>query len=372
MKILHVVHGLARGGLENGVVNLLNGLPADTFQQAVCCLDVRGEMADRVRRDVPIHFLARERNDLKLPWRLKQVIEAWQPDVVHCRNWNTWLDAYAGHRLAAGGRRKLVWSFHGFADRDEFPWRRRVVSRLLAARTDRLAAVCRDAAQRFADKAGIPQSRFAVLYNGVDTRRFCPAVDRVGERAQLGIDSDTLLIVTVANFSPVKDHASLLDAVARLPSGAKKLRFLFLGEGPLRGTLETQVSALGLDDLVAMPGSSGQVARYLAVADLCILPSRLEGMSNAILEAMASGLPVIARAVGGNPELVVDGLTGFLCPPDDVPALAEAIGRLIDDDALRCDMAAAARQRAESVFSIEAMMAAYGDFYRSVVEQGRA
>lgn len=372
MKILHVVHGLARGGLENGVVNLLNGLPPNEFAQAVCCLDVRGEMVDRVRRDVPIHFLARQRNDLKLPLRLKQVIDDWQPDVVHCRNWNTWLDAYAGHRLAGGRRRKLVWSFHGFADRDEFPWRRRVVSRLLAARTDRLAAVCQDAARRFADKAGISASRFAVLYNGVDTRRFCPAADRARERAELGIDPDTLLIVTVANFSPVKDHKGLLDALARLSPGAPKLRFLFLGEGPLRAALEAQVRALGLDDRVAMPGSSDRVARYLAVADFCILPSRLEGMSNAILEAMACGLPVIARAVGGNPELVVDGHTGLLCPADDVPALAEAIGRLIDNPELRRDMAVAARQRAESVFSIEAMMTAYGDFYRSVVEPGRA
>lgn len=371
MKILHVVHGLARGGLENGVVNLLNGLPADEFTQAVCCLDVRGEMAERVRREVPIHFLARQRNDLKLPWRLKQVIDDWQPDVVHCRNWNTWLDAYAGHRLAGGGRRKLVWSFHGFADRDEFPWRRRAASRLLAGRTDRLAAVCQDAAKRFADKAGISASRFSVLYNGVDTRRFCPAADRAQERAALGIDSDALLVVTVANFSPVKDHKGLLDAVALISPSAKKVRFLFLGEGPLRAVLEAQVHALGLDDMVAMPGSSDQVSRYLAVADLCILPSRLEGMSNAILEAMACGLPVIARAVGGNPELVVDGHTGLLCPPDDAPALAGAIARLIDNPGLRCEMAVAARQRAESVFSIEAMMAAYGDFYRGVVERGR-
>lgn len=367
MRILHVVHGLARGGLENGVVNLLNGLPPGEFEQAVCCLDTRGEMADRVRGDVPIFVLDRGRHDLRLPLRLKRLIADWRPDVVHCRNWNSWLDTVAAHQLAPG-RRKLVWSFHGFADRDDFPTRRQVISRMLARRTDRLAAVCHDAASRFADKAGVPVRRFEVLYNGVDTTRFGRVADRSARRAALGIADDALLVLTVANFSPVKDHAALLEAIARLPAaGSASRRFLFLGEGPLRGALEAQAAALGLQDQVSMPGSSDRVADYLAVADAFVLPSRLEGMSNAILEAMASGLPVIARAVGGNPELVVDGETGFLCRPGDVADLADALGRLVADAPLRRQMALAARVRAEALFSIDAMMNAYGDFYRRVV-----
>lgn len=365
MKILHVVHGLSRGGLENGVVNLLNRLPEDQFEQAVCCLDRRGEMAELVRDGIPICVLDRQRHDVRLPLRLSRLMADWGPDIVHCRNWNSWFDTVIAHALTPG-RRKLVWSFHGFSDQDDFPRRRQVISRWLARRTDGLAAVCRDAAVRFAGKSGMSPERFEILYNGVDTHRFKPSASRAERRMALGLAADALVILTVANFSPVKDQAALLEAVARLPPARAPRRFLLLGDGPLRGALQAQVAALGLQDQVSMPGSTGRVAEYLAVADFFVLPSRLEGMSNAILEAMASGLPVIARAVGGNTELVVDGETGFLCRVDDVAHLAQALGRLVADPALRQRMAHAARLRAESIFSMDRMMSAYGDFYRRV------
>ena len=115
VKVLHVIHGLRRGGLENGVVNLLNGLPTGKVEQAVCCLDERGEMAGRLARDVTITVLNRGRHDLRVPLRLARLLRDWRPDVVHCRNCNAWLDTVAAHRLA-GRQGTLVWSFHGFAD----------------------------------------------------------------------------------------------------------------------------------------------------------------------------------------------------------------------------------------------------------------
>jgi glycosyltransferase involved in cell wall biosynthesis len=113
-----------------------------------------------------------------------------------------------------------------------------------------------------------------------------------------------------------------------------------------------------------MPGGSDRVPQYLAAADLFILPSELEGMSNAILEAMASGLPVVAHAVGGNPELVDHEHTGLLCPPADVDALAAAVHRLVRNDTERAAMGTAARRRAEQIFSLDAMLVRYADFYR--------
>jgi glycosyltransferase involved in cell wall biosynthesis len=324
LRVLHVIHGLQRGGLENGVINLVNRLPREQFAQSICCLDRRGELADRIAGDVPIHVLDRGRYDLRLPLRLARLLRELQPDVVHCRNWNTWMDTAAAHRLASR-HGPLVWSFHGFADGEWFPWRRRVASRMLARMTDHLLAVCQDSAARYADRTGIPGDRFGVVYNGVDTARFAPASDRAQARAALGFANEEILVLTVASLTPVKDHAGLIDAIEGLllPANAR-VRFLFLGDGALRQALEARIAERGLQERVLLLGNSDQVSEYLSMADFLVLPSRLEGMSNAILEAMASGLPVVARRVGGNPELVVDGETGLLTRPGDVDDLTTA------------------------------------------------
>ncbi len=364
VRVLQVVQGLPRGGLENGLINLLNGLHRDQFHQAVVCLDRRGEMADRVAPRVPVHVLNRGRHDLTLPLRLARVIRAARPHVVHCRNWTTWPDTVLAHRFS-GRRSTLVWSFHGFRDEPCFPRRYRIASRALSLVTDHLVAVCRDAAARFAGLAGIPQGRFEVLYDGVDCRRFAPSGQRAGLRASLGFSDGELVILTVARLTAVKGHAQLLEAAARVLAGTRRrLRFVWLGDGSERAALEARVRALGLGDQIQMPGVSDHVHRYLAAADLFVLPSELQGMSSAILEAMASGLPVLAHAVGGSPELVEDGHSGFLCPAGDVDALAGAIGRLVRNDAERRAMGNAARRRAVQIFSLDAMLVRYADFYR--------
>ena len=304
VRVLHVVHGLPDGGLENGVVNLLNLLPVDEFSQAVCCLDVRGAMAERVQRDIPIFELHRRRHDLGAPLRLARVLRAWRPDIVHCRNWNTWPDTVMAHVLS-GRRGELVWSFHGFADQPGLPTRRRIASRWLAQATDAMFAVCQDSARRYAAACGIPSSRFRVLHNGVDCERFHPVLDKAALRFELGLPVEAVLAVTVASFTPIKNHLALLEAAAELEAhGLRSISYALIGDGPLRAELEGRVRTLNLSHRVRFVGSTGRVEAYLAAADLFILPSRLEGMSNAILEAMACGVPVIAYHVGGNPELV--------------------------------------------------------------------
>ncbi|MGB0721270.1 MAG: glycosyltransferase [Gammaproteobacteria bacterium] len=366
MRVLQVVHGLHRGGLENGVINVLNGLP-ERIEQSVVCLDSLGEMADRIQRPVPLTVLGRGRHDIKAVWRLARVIRETRPDVIHCRNWNTWPDTVLAHRLA-GRPGRLLWSFHGFMDgRGTAPWRRRIASRALAAMSDCLAAVCQDAAERYARVNGLAPERFRVLYNGVDTQRFRPRVDRVEAKRVVGWPADRLCAVTVASLSPVKDHAALVRALSMLgPAERDRLHVVFVGEGRERAALEGLVHELGLGGVVSMPGGSDRVPDLLAAADISILPSRLEGMSNAISESMAAGLPVIANSVGGNPELILDGKTGILTTQGDDRSMATAVGRLLADESLRADMGRAGRVRAESEFSMQAMMDRYAALYREL------
>lgn len=368
IRVLHVVHALNYGGLENGVVNLLNGLPQDLICQAVCCLEEKGELAQRVDGAIPTFELHRGRHDVGVWKRLEQVIREWRPHIIHCRNWTVWLDAYMGH-LLAGRTTKLVWSFHGFADQGGIPLRRRIASRILAGLTDQLAAVCQDAADRFADHVWLSAARFHVLYNGVDTQRFKPHASNTELRRQLELPEDAVICTTVANFSPVKDHAKLLEAIAGVrPRLPQDTLFVWLGEGPERRHLESERARYDLQDKVLMPGKSDRVPEFLAASDIFILPSRLEGMSNAIVEAMAAGLPVIARAVGGNREVVVDGETGILTPPADNDALGRAIVELAVNTARRQTMGRASMQRVDKEFSLAAMMRNYASFYQSIVQ----
>lgn len=364
-RVLHVIHGLPRGGLENGVVNLLNGLPED-IEQAVVCMDQRGAMAERIQRDIPISVLNRGRHDFGAIKRLAARMREFQPHVVHARNWNCWPDAVLAHRLA-GRPGRLIWSFHGFPDGQEnMPFTRRLASRLLAAATDQLVAVCRDAGERYARVSGVDPKRFAVLYNGVNTQRFKPdEALRQALRDKHGMPHDKLVVLTVASLTPVKCHQTLIDAAAIVRDQIERsVEYRFVGEGAQREALEAQVKALGLDGVVTLPGGSDQVPELLAAADLFVLPSRLEGMSNAIIEAMASGLPVIANAVGGNVELIDEGVSGMLSEPETPASMAAALVELLTDDELRLKLGRQARQRTESLFSIEAMMRNYAQCYR--------
>jgi sugar transferase (PEP-CTERM/EpsH1 system associated) len=365
MRILHVVHGLPVGGLENGVVNLVNGLPLSRFEQAVCCLDLRGGMSSRIARKTCIWDLARRPHDLVLPIKLARIVREWQPDLVHCRNWNTWLDAVAACALS-GIAPTLVWSFHGFAEQHRFPTRRRLASRILAKRTDRLVAVCRDAADRYADLTGIPPERFEILQNGVDCDRFRPTADRSALRRELQLPEDESIVATVANLTVVKNHALLLHAASRMCSSTdRKVRFLLFGDGPERPRLLSLSRELGIADRIVLYGVGQPIEKYLPAVDLFVLPSKNEGLSNAILEAMACGIPVIATAVGGNSDLVSGGRTGYLCAPDDVNALAGAMTSLLSDDFMRLTMGCNARQDALGRFSLCTMLARYGEFYES-------
>ena len=209
-----------------------------------------------------------------------------------------------------------------------------------------------------------------MLYNGVDTTRFAPRADRPELRRALGLPEAATIAVTVASFTPIKDHASLLSAAAPLLRAPDSdLHLVFVGDGGLRPALERQIGALGIRHRVVLAGQQDCVPQWLQAADLFVLPSRSEGMSNAIQEAMASALPVIARRAGGNPELVEHGLTGLLYDADDPAGAGPALWQLLRDRPLRERLGAAARARAETRFSLAAMLDAYAQLYRATARE---
>jgi glycosyltransferase involved in cell wall biosynthesis len=285
LRILQVVHGLPRGGLENGVVNLLNGLPCARVRAAVCCLDSRGEMADR-RPGVPIDGARSRRHDLGLPLqRLARVMREVRPDLVHCRNWNTWPTRC--WRIGSPGGRGAGLELSRLCRRALVPAAAALASRLLSLATDtcsRSAATPR----AFAALSAHPPARFEVLYNGVDCRRFAPSPEREALRRQLGLPRRA---GGDDRGQPDPGQGARACCWRPRPGAPERAQaaLLVARRGCRSAALERRHRGARLGDRVQMPGGSDRVPQFLAAADLFVLPSELEGMSNAILEAMASG-----------------------------------------------------------------------------------
>ena len=204
--------------------------------------------------------------------------------------------------------------------------------------------------------------------NGVDTGRFrpAPAEVRSAARAALGMDAQTIVFGCLARLTGVKRHTDLLQAFAIVRQHTPQAHLLLLGDGPLRGEVSAQVVALGLTNAVTLLGDRPDVEQLLPALDVSVLASSTEGMSNAILESMACGLPVIATAVGGNLQLVRDQSSGLLVPPLDPASLATAMQVLAGSPATRAQMGQVARERMVREFSLDAMVHSYDRLYASL------
>ena len=212
--------------------------------------------------------------------------------------------------------------------------------------------------------------RMLWIPNGVDTQRFHPRppAARAAMRQVLGLDTDALAFGCVARMTPEKRHVDLVDAFARVHAACPRARLVLLGDGPLRGELEARATGLGVAGAVRMPGMRPDVEAILPALDVGMLVSSTEGMSNAILEMMACGLPMIATDVGGNPSLVQTGTTGLLVPARLPGQLADAMLALATDPSLRHRMGEAARARVEREFSLAAMVRAFDHAYQRLAE----
>jgi sugar transferase (PEP-CTERM/EpsH1 system associated) len=358
LHICHIVLSLEPGGLENGVVNVINGLDPVEFRSSVCCLQRVGEFSGRLRSDVAIASMGlRSGNDPWMPLRVSRLLRRGDVDIVHTRNAEAFFYGFLAGRLA--GVPAVVHSEHGRVF-PEKPWRA-LAQRLLLRHVDAAFAVSEQLRSDLVSGLHVPADRFEVLYNGVDIQRFQrePA-HRFRHDVARG-----LVIGSVGRLVAVKNYGLLLRAMARLPH-APSCRLILIGDGPERSALTQLATQLGLEDRVEFSGHREDVPHLLAELDIFVLPSLSEGLSNTLLEAMAAGLPVLASDVGGNRELIESERTGVLFPSGDDAALAAQLARLLGSAELRARLGNAAALRARSEFSMEAMLARYASLYRRV------
>ena len=369
--ICHVIYRLDYGGLENGLVNLINALPAAEWDHKIVCLvGFSADFRERLRGDVEVLECTKAPGqDFGLYWRMWRLLRRLRPDIVHTRNLAT-LEVQLPAWLAGVPVRIHGEHGHDVNDVDNGRQRYRVLRRLFAPLVTQWVTVSALLQDYLTNQVGIAPARVRRLCNGVDTRRFTPVRDP--QRAVLAgapfQPTGRFIIGTIGRMQAVKDQLTLAHAfieVLRLrPDWRARVALVMVGDGPLREQAQRLLCEAGLADIVWLPGTRSDTPALLNALDLFVLPSLAEGISKTSLEAMACAVPVLATRVGGNPELVVEGVTGQLVARADPAALAHLLVSYVEDPARAVAQGVAARARIESDFSLAGMLERYAQLYR--------
>lgn len=372
--ILHVIHHLTTGGLENGLVNLINKMPESAYRHAIVCVEDYSDFRDRIqRRDVDVIALHRSQIGVwKMQRELYSLCRRLRPAIIHTRN-QSGLDALLPAWLARVPCR--IHSEHGW-DIDNIDGKKRkpaLLRRLHAPLVDHYLTVSKHLADYLVTQVKIDARRITQIYNGVDTEKFYPsknkAVDLLPKNFQ---GSDLIIIGTVGRIQAVKDQATLLRTFAALltkhPNLRANLRLVIVGDGPLLTDLRQLADNLLVADLTWFAGAQKNIPDWLRLMDIFVLPSLNEGISNTLLEAMASGIPVIATQVGGNPELIEAERNGEFFACGDQQALLALLNRYIQDRELRLTHGGNSRQIVLQRFSMQAMVERYQQTYNRLCQ----
>ena len=352
VKVVHVIDHLGSGGAQRQLVELVRRLPRDQWEPIVISLstDQTSLGEELARAGVSVHCIRQHGAvDVACLWALTRLLRALQPALVH-----TWLftaDTYGRIAARLAGVRHTVCAIRNAIE--DLPGRQRAVNRWLTRWTDCVTINADAIREGLVRAAGVPDAKIRIIYNGIDVSQsgVAHANGFAGDGWQVPPGSP--VVAMVARFSPQKDHRTFLEAAARVAAVMPEAHFVLIGDGPTRQHIEQWIGELRLGGRVCLLGERRDARALLARVDLPVLATHYEGCSNVIMEAMAAAKPVVATAVGGNPELVTSGQTGLLVPDRDAHALADAILALLRDPARAHAMGQAGRRRVEQRFTIE-------------------
>jgi glycosyltransferase involved in cell wall biosynthesis len=370
------VNGFAVGGGELKLLELvseLKGRHPGAYRVTVAAVGQGGPLQPRFERtaDRTAVFEKRHRHDLSQVWGLAKLMREERPDVVLTTLFYADVIGTFAAKIA-GARRVVSWEAvtQPYGPRHLFAYR--IAAKGLSAAVSVSEAI---RLQLITDRR-VPGRKTRTIHYGVDTVRFRPRSGN-GLRARLGLPRNALVLGTVARLTPQKGHEHLVAAAADILRSRPDALFVLAGDGPLRGAIEARARSLGVHKAFRFLGYRSDVADLLAVFDVFVLPSLYEGLPNAVLEAMASGKPVVATAVDGTPEAVVHGSTGMLVPPSDPSALAGAVLHVLSDPGRMRRMGAAGRDRAVREFGLAGQIEAFHRLFQeltdsSSIERGAA
>jgi sugar transferase (PEP-CTERM/EpsH1 system associated) len=369
IRVMHVVETLDVGGAETVVANLVNQVTPG-FHADICCLQHAGPIANRISPNVNIVVLgkAMKGNDYLLPFRLARVLRAQGVHIVHSHDWGTLLETAVAAVMAGI---VVIHMVHGpsihYPNTDRWApikkYIRRLAERLVYRKVYRVIAVSEMVRRELIEDIGLPEDKIVLIRNGITI----PAKhsNTAMTRASLGITPDEIVLIAVGRLAEIKNYRLLLDAYANARKSVPSLTLVLVGDGPERAVLEEKAQILGIKENVHFLGSRSDVGELLSASDIFALSSRYEGISLALLEAMAASLPAVVTRVGGNTEVITDGHNGYTVESDNVNEFAQAIVHLANDQSERRRMGEAARKRVEMVFDLKKSVQGYEELYVS-------
>lgn len=352
IKVFYLITELDAGGAEKALFELASRVDRERFAPVVGCLSGRGVFGQRLEEAgvEVVHFDA-GRMSVGVVWRVARELRRRGADVMHSFLFHANMVGRVAARLA--GTRRVVCSVRVEEPRRWRLWADRLTQGLMDFET-----CVSEAALEYTRRAGVARRKLVAVPNGIDVGNYARPAPAP---AEWGLPANALVVAVVARLDEQKDPLTMLEAFALTKSAGAVLAWA--GDGPMAAAARHRAAELGLADRVRFLGRLADVRPLLGRADVFALASKWEGMPNCVLEAMASGLPVVATAVGGCRELVEDEVTGLLARPGDASDLAAKLGRLLGDGALRRAMGNAGRLRASERFSVEAMVRANEELY---------
>jgi glycosyltransferase involved in cell wall biosynthesis len=363
----YVVNSLNPGGTEKLVVEMSLAF-APEFDVSVYCLDEPGVWATDLRdRGIPVHCLWRQPGvDLAIPMKLARHFRRWGTQIIHAHQCTPWFYAALSRLLYSAPR--LLLEEHGRFFPEVYKLKRVLLNRMLIKRlTHRFVAVSEDIRQRLVRYEGLGGCQIDVVYNGVRPELPLGPEAREALRQGFGFEPESFVVGTVGRFDPIKNLPILVESLARACREISTLRGFLVGNGPMFADVGSLVEQAGLSDRIQMLGFREDARKLIQSMDLFVLSSFSEGTSMALLEAIAAGVPVVVTNVGGNPEVVANGYTGWVVPSDSADDLTAAILEALKDVSKRQQFATAGQRRFEERFTFDRMIDGYRQQYGTLL-----
>lgn len=369
--VVHLVYRFQIGGLEMLLAECINRIPREKYRHVIVCLTDYTEFAKTVTKpDVEIFCLHKPPGlGLGAHVSLWKLLRRLRPTILHTYNLSTM--EYSLTASLAGVPIRIH-AEHGREASDPNGKNRKhnLLRRLLTPFIDCYIPVSADLQRWLKTTIGVPDAKNLLIHNGVDTENYKPGKNNSMLPELRQFSAGDFIIGTVGRIQDVKDHHGLIDAFILLreliPAEKQRLRLVIVGDGPLLSEIRIKITAAGVADLVWLPGARNDIAEILRTFSVFTLPSIAEGTPVSILEAMSTGLAVVASRVGGIPEVVIDNVTGMLVPASDPKALATALATYYRQPALAAQHGAAGRDYVEKKNSMTAMLSGYTTLYDSL------
>ncbi len=366
LSVLRVITWLPVGGIERKILAVLPRLDPERFRVRLVCLRERGALADELEKaGIPVDLNPMPSRLSPMGLRnLSRYMKEHEIDIVHAHMYRSSVPATIAARLA--GVPAMVSQVHNVQTWETI--RQRWLDRFLCRWRTSIVAVSEQVRRDVIRNLRVEREKTRVIYNGVDVNRFSDRSLREPTRKALGLRPRDMAIIYHGRLVEQKNPDLLLKIGAEIARIRVGVRVVIAGDGPLREELERKTKEMGMEAQVRFLGRRDDVPALLQAADMSVLPSFKEGFSNAVLEAMAAGLPVVATDVGGNAEAIEHGKSGWIVPPHNTGAFLNAVAELVDDPKERVRMGREARKRAER-FSLDRMVLEVEDLYETLARE---